>query len=92
MSTENKWWVARRDNNDLLHETPSSRVYTWIELVDGPFSITEAEKVCRRLAAEHHEYLVRTHDPQQQGYTFCPYNEETDFPKLRRMGTTIIEH
>jgi hypothetical protein len=91
MSTDNNWWATRRDNNDLLHETPSSRVYAWIELMEGPFSVTEAEEACRRLRAEHHEYMVRTHDPDQEGYTFCAYSED-DFPKLRRMGTTIIEH
>ena len=52
---------CQKDNNDLLHETPTSRVYAWIELVEGPFSITAANEVCRRLTAEHHQYLVRTH-------------------------------
>lgn len=91
MSGQNTWWVTKRDNDDLLVETSTSRVYRWVELVEGPYSLTEAENRCRKLNDQHHEYLVRTHDPTQQGIRFLAYSE-ADFPKLRRMGTTIIEH
>jgi len=84
------WYVTKSYQRDMR-----GRMQSRIEIYSPGFSNTgAASNEAKRLNRDHHEYMLATHDLDEQGVEFdCMPDDDSQysFAQARRLGIRVVE-